>query len=337
MRRKGFFWIVYGAVAVILAVIIYLVPSIKNIMESTYVLEEGDLEIYDDVSGVVVRNETVYVSAEASSINRLSDEALLVKVGANVVELSGSGNEEAATKYDDILSSLGDSVVQTSGSTTMGGYVVYDVDGLESALKEDTLSDIDESTISSAQSSSTVETQSSKCAAGEPLFKIVENGDYWLVFFIDSDDAEKYTVGREVTLDFEGSESGTDIRAFVKSVEEQDDKTKIVIWSNEFFDDYLTLRGAEVKVTTASVSGLIIKNSSIVEIDDQQGVIVKDKLGDNYFMPIKIKATNGDESAIYADIYTDENSEFVETVSIYDEVLRSPSQEDIEALTSDSE
>ena len=57
-----------------------------------------------------------------------------------------------------------------------------------------------------------------------------------------------------------------------------------------------------------------------------QKIVVKTKDGDTYFKPIKVKITDGKQSVIYESIYVNDKYEQVETVRVYQEVLRHPQE-----------
>ena len=51
--------IVYAALLTACIVVVYAVPSVKGILEKTYVTEYGKIDIADKVSAYIVRDETV--------------------------------------------------------------------------------------------------------------------------------------------------------------------------------------------------------------------------------------------------------------------------------------
>ena len=89
------------------------------------------------------------------------------------------------------------------------------------------------------------------------------------------------------------------------------------------------MREAKIKIPVSRGRGLIIRNSSIVKKNGRTGVIVKNKVGKNVFKPISIIADDGIKSAVYDDIYVDERGQFVETLTIYDRILRRPNKKEI--------
>ena len=78
--------------------------------------------------------------------------------------------------------------------------------------------------------------------------------------------------------------------------------------------------------TALDTMGLIVDNECIIKKNGQEGVYVRNKDGDTYFRPIKVKITDGKQSVIYESIYINDKYEQVETVRVYQEVLRNPQE-----------
>ena len=112
-NRRGLFnkkWIiaflVYIGLVALCCVALYAVPSVMGILERTYIAEHGTIDVADEVSAFIVRDEKVYVAAQKSKINRLADSDRLVKAGTKVVELTPTDEElaeetEAEAKTDE--------------------------------------------------------------------------------------------------------------------------------------------------------------------------------------------------------------------------------------------
>ena len=88
--------IIYLALVIACIVVIYAVPSLRGMLEKTYVTEYGKIDITDEVSAYIVRDETVYVAAQNSKIKRVAKSDKLVKAGTRVVELTPIVDEDAA-------------------------------------------------------------------------------------------------------------------------------------------------------------------------------------------------------------------------------------------------
>lgn len=327
MSRKKWFWLaIYLAMFAVCVLVIYVAPSVVGLFESTYVADYGDLNVADKESAYIVRDETVYVADKAGEINSLVSEGELVNGKSGIVQISGSGNDKKASKYTAMLKKLGDNVsVSSSGVTDSCGYVSYYMDGFESKLASDTLDKLSKKRLTGYSFGNAVKTQTSKCAKGDPIFKITENGDWWMVFFVDKDTSKHYKADADVTIKIDGNK----ITGKVYKVGKSGGEYRVILSSKMFFKDYLKLRQADITVTTASAKGVIIKNSSIVKKDGKKGVLVKNKIGKYVFKPVMVKAANDEESAVFEDYYADSKGNLVETISIYDEVLKSPSKSEI--------
>jgi len=70
--------------------------------------------------------------------------------------------------------------------------------------------------------------------------------------------------------------------------------------------------------------GLLISNSSLTTKDGVVGAYVKDTIGEFHFKPVRTIATDGRKTLVLEGIYYDENGQPVETVNVYDEVLKKP-------------
>ncbi|MBQ6621749.1 MAG: hypothetical protein IJH75_02845 [Mogibacterium sp.] len=314
------------------ALLIYVVPSVAGLLEGTYLAEYGRIEVSDeDVTGWVVRDERVYTAVKGGEINRLAEEGKLVKAGSRVVELTGEGRGDAHNRYEDALELLGDKAEVTSGLTSRPGYVSYDLDGAETILSADRLADLTEKECKAVGNGSRTALPDDTCSADEPIFKIITNGDWYVVSYLENEAASKYTEGRTVQLVI----NGETVQATVRSLKEGKKKTRIVFSAGEYSASYLTERQLAMKVIMTSADGLILQKESLVEIDGQTGVIVKNKIGKYYFRPVRIKADNGSQVAVYEGLYMDENNEFVETISTYDEILREPSEKELEEITAE--
>ena len=78
--------ILYIALVIICITVVYAVPSVRGLLEKTYVTEYGRVDITDAVTAYIVRDETVYVAAFDCKINRLAEP------GSSLRRRQGSSN-----------------------------------------------------------------------------------------------------------------------------------------------------------------------------------------------------------------------------------------------------
>lgn len=355
--------IIYLALVIACIVVIYAVPSLRGMLEKTYVTEYGKIDITDEVSAYIVRDETVYVAAQNSEIKRVAKPDKLVKAGTRIVELTpivdedaaaageagpdatqeeaeaaAAANEEApdniSRKYVKVMEDLGDNVRSTDeGYTRQAGYISYYVDGVEPVFATDRLADISKSDYESLTQLKALETPDKECGKGDPIFKVTSNKKWYLVFYIDNKAGEKYYEGRTVSVDI----AGKSVPVTVAQVQVGKSTTKVTLSCKMFFEGFLKERRLDTTITVASAEGLMLQDSSIVMKGDQPGVFVKNKLGEHKFKPISIKADDGERCVVFSDIYVDEGGNYVETVKTYDEIVAEPSEEEVAELQKQAE
>lgn len=376
-------FLVYIGLIAICCIAVYAVPSVKGILERTYIAEYGKVDVKDEVSAFIVRDETVYVAKHASEIKRLAEPNKLVKSGARVVELTPEEGAEAVAaaeaeamteaeaaeaakaaeeaqaaedgaaetaegeavpeetvesieegtnpgRYTRIMSELADTAVLTEdGITREAGYVSYYVDGAEAKLTTDTFGSLSKKDLKSLSGKRALQTPEHHCGKGYPIFKIVKNSKWYLVYYLSNKEAEKYYEGETVDIDV----NGEPVTVSVHSIEQGTKTSKITLTCKTFFDGFLEERRLDTKVTVSSAQGLVLEDASIVEAPDgKRGVFVKNKLGEHVFTPVSVKADDGVKCVVYSDIYVDADGNFVETIGTYDEIVASPSEADIESL-----
>lgn len=325
-------WLLWGAIylglILLCVLIVYIVPSVRGMLVRTYIAEQGEIRLTDEVTAYVVRDEEVYTAKKAGKVNRLAEEGKLVKAGTGVVEISGAGLESSKTTYMETLEHLGKKIKPTeAGVSKIAGYVCYSIDGAESRLRKSNIMKLRKETIEELGAYSSVKTANGKCAAGDPVFKVVRNGKIYVVFYLDAKSADKYYEGQSVMIRL----GGRDYDAKVKAISKTKSRCKILLSCGYTYDGFLTDRKIETTVTTASAKGLMLEDRSIIEKDGKKGVLVKNKVGKYIFKEICVKADDGEKCVVYQDVFMDEGSNFVETLSIYDEIVTSPSEDAVKA------
>lgn len=273
------FIIVYIALIVVCAFAVYAVPSIRGLMVKTYIAEQGEIKLSDNVEIKLVRDEKTYRAKCNGTIKKLAKQGKLYKAGTKIIDFTDASGQ---ARTENCFSKK-------------PGYVIY---------------------VSSRK----------KYASGDAIYRIVKNTTWKMKYDIEPAEAKKYYEGAIVYVDT-GEES---IKATVKSIKKKKDLCRITLEFAVLFDGCLSEDTINAEVVVASATGLIIEDKSIVKKGKKRGVLVKNKMGDYIFKPISIKADDGERCVVYQDVYMDAKYNYVETLSIYDEVVLNPTKDDIE-------
>ena len=159
-------------------------------------------------------------------------------------------------------------------------------------------------------------------AEGEPVFRIVDRTEWYIVCFVPVEHLDRYEEGNDVTAEFE--DDSVEAEVYSVSKDKDGEHGRVILSVGNYYENYTKTRACPVSLVTYDEKGLLLENDSITEEDGQKGVYVRNKTGDYYFVPVKIYATDGEFSLAADTMYFDENGEQVMTVEIYDEILKNP-------------
>lgn len=288
----------------VLSTIIYVLPTVTGALVKTSVVEYGSLQVIDSVTCYFVRDEKVVTADASGSIQYYFEEGDLVRKGTKVLDLVPAGG-----KY--VLSD---------------NYLVsYYIDGHEDFFTPDNLSKISREEVETLDLE-VHDTRREKAVSGEPLYKLVDNGVWYAVFWVDQENIVKYTKGSPVKMQFPlGNVEG-------KTFDIIDDHGlwKVVLRFTKYYEDMAKLRTTNAKVVTSDYEGLMVANENITTKEGKPGVYVKDISGEFIFTPVSVITSDGEYSLVECSFYNEEVSGTVErisTVEAYDEILKHPKGE----------
>lgn len=246
------------------------------------------------------------------------DEVRLTEIDRYIDQLNGITKSQKQSDSDAELSELG--LIPENYVVQKPGIVSYMLDGYESELSPYTMELLDPSKMASIDAQSK-DVSRKTTRYGEPLFKIVDNSAWYAVMWIEERDLGKYSEGNTVSLKLpNGDADGT-----IMKVSENDGEIMVIMKFTAYYDDIASLRKVQTEIVTSDYSGLMIKNSFIGSEDGVTGVYVVGITGESKFVPIKIKATDGEYSLVESGTYyeydetTGESIRF-DTIEVYDEI-----------------
>lgn len=305
-----------------LYIIIYAVPGVTDALTKTEILQYGNFKTTDSVTCYFVRNETVYSAIRAGGINYYVADAVKVKKGARILEIVYGAPEDVSEEsdYSDIIERLGDdSVMLADLVSEFNGVTSYYIDGYENYFTPETMQSLKYDEVSKLEILP-VNVVRDYTRKAEPLYKICDNREWYIVCWIDAGSVSKYSPDKAVTIELPLGQ----VKATISDIIEDGGKWLIIFRTDRYYEDFARIRSAPATVVTSDYNGIIIRNESITAVDGTIGVYIKAKSGDFVFTPIKVIATDGDNSLVEVSYFYNENNDRVGTVNIYDEILRNP-------------
>lgn len=310
---------------VVLYIVIYIIPKVTGAFETTEVLKAGTLQETEETVCYFVRDESVYEAGSPGTLKYLIDEGTHVRTGTQVAKLtaedaSKEDDAEEKSEYKDMISRLSGNAVQSVKCTvkSSGIFSTY-IDGYESYFTPKTMDKLTYENVEDLK----IEAEDVKRKSTikrEPIFKICDNDNWYLLCWVEAGSVARYEVGKNVTVQLPAG----DIEASVKSITEDGDQWKLVLRSNQYYEEFTKSRIEEGRLISQDYSGLIAKNSSITTKEGQPGVMVKQTSGEFVFTRIKVIASDGEYSVLKDGSFTDEDGNSVNTVNVYDEILKRP-------------
>ena len=323
--------ILYLAVLVALYIVVFQMPKVSEKFETTQVLENGTLEVSCEASGYIIKDEAVCTANQAGTIEYKWDDGTVVKKGsklATIKEPESDKEKEKAKdaqvrgKYKDYLDALnGYDLLKETKKAPVSGVFSLSIDGGEKYFSIGNMGNIKKEE-AAEHILGKLDLNRGDVRAGEPIMK-VSNDDVWYILcWVEKADARKYEVGEKVRIAI--GDSTMDAKVY--QIEKDGEEYRMVFYLNVYYKDFCSARQVDLNVVESNTVGLIVDNECIVKKDGQEGVYVRNKDGDTYFKPIKVKITDGKQSVIYESIYVNDKYEQVETVRVYQEVLRHPQE-----------
>ena len=311
---------VYLAALLLLYIIVEVLPEVTDIFETTQTLEPGTLRIAYETTGYLIKDESVGIAPESGDIQYLVAVGTAVKKGYPIVSVTPDGESNQDARFGEYMNKLdGYEGLSEEYNSPISGVFSLTVDGYEDYFTPDKMDKIKRETGESLSYKS-ANLERSSVIEGEPIYKVSNDDNWYVLCWVDKETAESYSEGRAVSLELP---EGT-VDASVHSVREDGDDYRVIFYLNVYYEAFCESRAVDMSIVTSDNEGLLVDNKCIVEKNGQQGVYVVDKNGDYVFTRISVISTDGEQSVIEDATFVDEEGNQVYTVDVYDEVLKHP-------------
>lgn len=291
----------FGISVLALFLIIYVYPAVTGALTRTSLVLYGGIRVTDKVTCYFVRDERVIKAGESGKIQYYIEEGEYIRKGTRVLAITPASKNYSAT---------GNCVIS------------YYHDGLETLFTPDAMTALEKESID-ALDISIVNMHRDSAIAGEPVFKCVNNDEWYTLFWVSEESIIKYEKGKPIQLSLPLGQ----VKGNVHDIIDSRDGWLVVLKFNRYYSDLPKLRKIEAEVVTSDYEGLLIANKSITSKDGRTGVYVKDKSGDYLFTPVSVIVSDGEYSLVESTYINEKrNGENIRipTVDVYDEILNHP-------------
>lgn len=338
MKNKRRPILIYILVVLVLGIFIYVVPLVTDAFDSTTILEEGIIQVSEEADCYFVRNETVYEAGAAGTLEYKIKEGTHIRTGTILAKFDADESENsevmaARSKYADIIEKVGDAAVRTkSFKAASSGVISYWADGYEAVLTPKTMGTFSQEKAQELTAKA-VELKQSPVRKTEPVLKICDNDNWYIMCWVESASIANYEVGNKVSITLP---AGT-VDMKVQSIVQEGNCWKLIFWSNNYYEEFAKSRVEQGLIMSRYYEGLKTETGNIVTYIDEETkektpvVLKMKKNGDIGMVPVKVRANDGEFSILEEGTFVDEKGVLHNTVNMYDEILKSPSKHDLEA------
>lgn len=339
-KKKKRTLIAFAFIILLLYAVIGIVPSLTGALTGTELVEYGNLQISDDATCYIIRDETIYTAAQTGDMDPYIEEGTQIKKGTDLfaftpteepaageslpeeeaAENGDSANGDGTDSYLDLVSGVQVNIAEDQGFVSQRkGVVSYHVDGYEDYFAFSNLLSISRADTEALEIESR-DIKRKSCSAGEPIYKICNNSEWYILFWVDQEAIARYEVDRKVTARL----NGESIPATVISIQEDESGWQVILQTNRYYSGFAKERVIDGTIINTDISGLLVSNHCLTKKDGVIGVYVRTKTGDYHFTPVEVKVSNGEQTVLTEGQFTDSEGNLVNTVKIYDEVLADP-------------
>lgn len=177
------------------------------------------------------------------------------------------------------------------------GVVSYAIDGLEGILDPDAADDWDLDWLEGLPAALAAPA-AGPVAAGDPLFKVIDNLEMYCLLPLSLNDARRLTPGDTVLLRLT-DQGGRELAAAVERISDQprDGHTLVVLKVSEFPSELYAPRRLAVRLVLERHHGMLVPAAALFERRGVTGVYRMERDGP-VFEPVQVKGKSGDLAAV---------------------------------------
>lgn len=297
----------------------------QNILDRIDQFNGGESIFSDDIKRLnqqIKRLEDEQKAASAAGekikADRLGNQIKRLTQKKDYIKANDNSAKEEMMKQNISINSLGQMPDQYISQSK--GVVSYYIDGYESEFTPENMALLTKKKVENLKFDIQNVVRETTLAK-EPLYKIVDNSKWYAVFWVAQENIVKYEKGKTASINLPLGQ----VEGKIYDIIDDDGEWMVIMEFNRYYEDFAKIRKVEADVVTSDYKGLTIRNESITTKDGQPGVYVRNKNGEYTFKPVKIITSDGEWSLVEVSYYYASGGAVkVETVNIYDEILKNP-------------
>ncbi len=260
-----------------------------------------------------------FMSGNLIVISRLKKEMLYLMDQKSILygSFSSAGNKGSITSKITAIRNQMESSTKFI-KNTFPGELSLSADGYEIMLKPDRLGELNSQVLNEVQNRNRI-SKGKDVNEGDPVFKIVNNHYWYMVFVLEQEEAEQFKKGKGIYIKNEEDM----VYGVIKEIYKDKYGKYIMVFktnssSAAMHDD----RVHEVDIILKNLNGIKIPQRAVIEKDEKKGVYVISETGVAVFKELNCILGENDEYVIldYKKITRDK----VKTVNLYDEIILNP-------------
>lgn len=290
-----------------------------NPSASTYEISDKEINMIYSIQDALVEGnlENALIAIETLELNTKKNVDI-----SEISDLINLSNQELEDRRDELSKEISTNNVVYKAENA--GVVSYKVDGLEEVYSEEKIPEIDYEYIrenpykGQRGQQNTVET-------GDPLYKIIDNFSYYLAIPIDDMTLLDVEEGDSIELLVN---SRTGLKGIIYRINKSESTGVIIVKLKDKLSELGYDRLLDTSIILDKISSYVISTKSVVEVNNQPGVYIREINGLVKFRPISIVNQGdidtivemGDEQGYIENI----QKESVRTITAFDEVIDEP-------------
>lgn len=299
--------------------------SYQKIMDRMSRFNSGESIFSDDIKKINAQItklekdlEAALNEGEQEQADRLEVQIQRLNQKKDYIQATDNSAKEEMIEHNKFLNGPG--MIPENYISKSNGVISYYIDGYESEFTPENMALLSRKKVQGLN----IDVQNiarETTLAKEPLYKVVDNKKWYVVFWVAPENIVKYEKGKIAELNLPLGQ----VEGKIYEIIDDNGEWLVILEFNRYYEEFAQIRKIEAEVITSDYKGLTIQNESITSKDGQPGVYVKDKNGDYVFRPVKIITSDGEWSLVEVSyFYTDDGATKIETVNIYDEILKKP-------------